>query len=1158
MTRRDRRRLRALARAGNGVARPVRAPERRHAISSRFGAANRKALLLGTALASTLLLGTIAAPTPATALVTCAPNPPDVPASPGRIVLNETDEIICVNGDTRNADVAVDRAAIDLTTGIGLGNAYPIYLNNSGRLQVYGAGSGFGIRTETDNDGSTITIINDGDVSVGLLPGDAYGIYAFTRGPNSGISITNSGNLLVQGDLDSDAIYAETNGINSNIEITNTSETIIVRSTTDSGNGISADVGGLNSTIYIRNSAHIDVRVGSDADGIDAEAGNIFSAYNDITIINSGNFKIAATLDSARGIEADTYSYGSSIGIRNHGNFEVTSTFARATGIFAYTFDAFSPITVYNTGDLDVTSLNDYADGIEAVSGDRFNIFSAYSPVEVTNHGNIEVRGAEETDAIDAESYGYRSSVTVINTGHLDAVSQNGTAEGIDAYSYCCFSSVNVTNSGNITTDGRDSRGIDADSYGYTSPVSVWNSGDITVRARTFGYGIYTKTDDDNSRITVENHGDINVTGRTATGIYSNTENDNSPTTIHNTGNVRAIATGNGYAVGIYADMDGLNSPVTIRNAGSVYAEGGAYSVGIGVDGLDGVNPTRIFNTGDISAQSHLAIYVIGQGTTDIYNAGRITGYVSLPDQNDRFFNRSGGVFETKLTSFFGGGNDLFVNEAGGTVLAATDASRRETSRFQGLETFRNRGLISMIDGGAGDTFILSNTVDGTDHNFQGGGTLGVDVFLDGPTSPADVFKIEGNVSGFTTVEVNNTNFGPGTFNPDGITVIYATGATPNPNAFFLEQPVDTGFFDYDLFFEPRGSGVWELRSFIGGGAFLLPQLVTAAQDIWHQGSNTWFDRTADLRVLLAGGLAPTAYDPGGKSLGGKSLEAAGPYPLTPAVWARGSGGWLDRDDSARTTAYGRNYTFDLERELTTLDFQVGVDMGQRDVWSQGDALVFGMLGGFVYGGLDYDAIPRNFDFSGGQVGAYATYLNGGLFVDTLLNVHLYELSTATRGFPSSLDANTVGLRTDTGYRFGSFTGGAFLEPLATIEVLWADIDGFSLGGNTVRFDDDANVRGRLGLRAGTTMQAWEGTLMEPFVIGSVWGNLSDDNSATLVSNGRTFNFQDDLEDVWGEISGGVNVFNFSQTTAVFAKVDVTIGDDISGVGGKAGMRVNW
>ena len=287
-------------------------------------------------------------------------------------------------------------------------------------------------------------------------------------------------------------------------------------------------------------------------------------------------------------------------------------------------------------------------------------------------------------------------------------------------------------------------------------------------------------------------------------------------------------------------------------------------------------------------------------------------------------------------------------------------------------------------------------------------------------------------------------------------------------------------------------------------------------------------------------------------------MSAPAPDNFTPAVWVRGSGGWLDRDDSASTTAYGRNYSFNLDRELETIDFQMGIDFGKKDFFSQGDALVFGLLGGFVHGDLDYDNIARSFNFDGGQVGAYATYLNGGLFVDTLFNAHLYSLDTDTLGFPDGLDANTLGIRTDAGYRFGSFSGGPFLEPLATLEVTWADIDGFSLGGNTVTFDAAANVRGRVGARAGTTMQAWEGTMMEPFVIGSLWGNFTDDNQATLVSTGRTFRYQDNLDDVWGEVSAGVNFFNFSQTTSVFAKVDVTFGDDVSGVGGKAGMRVSW
>jgi len=85
---------------------------------------------------------------------------------------------------------------------------------------------------------------------------------------------------------------------------------------------------------------------------------------------------------------------------------------------------------------------------------------------------------------------------------------------------------------------------------------------------------------------------------------------------------------------------------------------------------------------------------------------------------------------------------------------------------------------------------------------------------------------------------------------------------------------------------------------------------------------------------------------------------------------------------------------------------------------------VFGVLGGFVHGNLDYSSLVDQFNFSGGQVGAYATYLNGGLFVDTLLNLHLYEIDTPNFGFPDSLNASTVGLRSDAGYRFGSFTGG--------------------------------------------------------------------------------------------------------------------------------------
>jgi outer membrane autotransporter protein len=275
-------------------------------------------------------------------------------------------------------------------------------------------------------------------------------------------------------------------------------------------------------------------------------------------------------------------------------------------------------------------------------------------------------------------------------------------------------------------------------------------------------------------------------------------------------------------------------------------------------------------------------------------------------------------------------------------------------------------------------------------------------------------------------------------------------------------------------------------------------------------------------------------------------------------VWVRGTGTWSEYEDSATTSAYGRTSRYDLTRDLNVFDFETGVDFGKRAVFSGNDMLVFGILGGVVGASLDYDTLARQFDFTGGEIGAYATYLNGGLFVDTLVKVDFLEIETQAIGFPHTIDATTWGVRTDAGYRFGGFGGGAYIEPLATIAVAWSDLDGFTNGGNKVSFDDEANVRGRVGLRVGTSNQVWSGVTMEPFVIGSLWGTLSGDNTATLVSSGKSFSFTDEPPDSWGQISTGVNFFSPSANTSVFAKVDFNFGDELTGIGARAGMRVKW
>jgi outer membrane autotransporter protein len=102
-------------------------------------------------------------------------------------------------------------------------------------------------------------------------------------------------------------------------------------------------------------------------------------------------------------------------------------------------------------------------------------------------------------------------------------------------------------------------------------------------------------------------------------------------------------------------------------------------------------------------------------------------------------------------------------------------------------------------------------------------------------------------------------------------------------------------------------------------------------------------------------------------------------------------------------------------------------------------------------------------------------------------------------------------------------------------------------------------VRGRVGLRVGTSYDLWQGIRMEPFVIGSVWSNLSGENKATLTSLNTTFvDFTDEPDDLWGVVSTGVNFFSPGTQTSLFAKLDVVFGDQTDGLSAKGGARVSW
>ena len=840
----------------------------------------------------------------------------------------------------------------------------------------------------------------------GLL---AYGIYAFSLGGGP-VTVTQTGDIATQGDF-AHGIYAFSYNGAGAVTVTQTGNI------TTQGLGAYGIVA-LSATgaITVKQTGNITTQ-GDFARGIDA----LSKGGGPVTVTQTGS--ITTQGKGADGINARSYGTGA-VTVTQTGS--ITTQGYSANGILA---TSGGPITVTQTGN--ITTQGKYASGI--------NVSSSNSPVKVTQTGNILTQG-ELAHGIIASTFG-TGPITVTQTGNIATkgdladgilafsvgtgpitVTQTGNiaTQGYAAYgiSASSFGAVTVTQTGNITTNGYRANGIAASSLG-TGPVTVTQTGNIT----TQGAGAIGISAIGRGTVTVRHTGTITTQGDYAYGIAAY---GGGLVTVTHSGDITANGRN---AFGILGASIGGSIAVTVGPGGTVQGgtgNGAGVSFGFG-SGLGPALNNTLTNHGTVWALSGLAVRG-DNGNETIDNYGTVIGRVGLGAGHDVFDNRSGGTFKAQSTSDFGSGQDLFRNRNGALVHTANNAKVAETTAFVNLETFQNQGTISTVDGGVGDVFTISNTPGGKDLNFSGSGgsTLAVDAFLGGPGSKADVFKVEGNVSGTTTVAVNNTNTGPGVFNPVGIPVLFVTGKTPSESNFQLAQPIDTGFFDYDLFFNPTGSGFWDLKSYPGAGAHLLPQLVTAAQDIWHQGSSTWFDRTADLRVLLNGGGAPASAGYG---------AAAPTTNFTPATWVRGSGSWLDRNDSAKTSAYGRTYKYNLDRELDTMDFQMGIDLGKRDFLSQGDILVFGMLGGFVHGNLDYDKILRNFDFDGGQVGAYATYLKGGLFVDTLLNMHLLEMdANHTLGFPSETDVTTVGLRTDSGYRFGSFNGGAFIEPLATLE----------------------------------------------------------------------------------------------------------------------------
>ncbi|MBZ9794284.1 beta strand repeat-containing protein [Mesorhizobium sp. ES1-4] len=1058
-----------------------------------------------------------------------------------------------------------------------------------------------------------ISVTNSGNITTAA---ESVGIKAASTGANGVVTVDNSGAIQTGASVStiggSTGIFADADGDNTKVSVTNSGAITTIGTSAAGISAIANYYNGNNGSVVVNNRAGGTITTtGNDAYGVFAQAGSIAPSNNIPNPNNGGTVKItnAATVSAGYiGVAGFTYGTGGNITIDNKGN--VTSGTGGAggsDGIKASANSGDSTITITNTGNIDTTSGGDKSVGIEAVNGPGFDDTGLV--ISVTNSGDITT--AAESAGIKAASTGANGIVTVDNSGAIQtgaSVTTNGGSTGIFADVNGDNSLVKVTNSGAITTSGTTAAGISAiaNYYGVSSGnvIVPTNNGSVVVNNKAGGditttgsdaFGIFAQagsvnpqnqspnadnggtvtvtnaatinsggkgigayTYGSNGTVTVTNSGDINSTNEE--GIYAKSNGDNSNVIVTNSGSVNAyggvaglaaytsgadsniVITNNknsnlyGVGFGVIAETTGAASIITVTTDGEVYGELG----GIKVNSTGGAT-VNVGTTGYVGADNYLAIKST-IGTVEINDNGVIAGRVELSDAGNVMNIDDKGTFRAFTNSTFGAGNDTLNNAGIVNASGSYFGSSPNTVTLSGLENFVNGslgsgpGLTTMIDGVVGDSLTTSGNFTG-----QGNSKLGVDANFSNNT--ADTLTIGGNSYGHTNLVVNVTAIAPGVPTAVFIPVVTVTGTTSDSN-FDVPAPVNAGLFAYDLFLQGQTHGLRYVG--LGNAAFELPAGITGAQNVWQDTTGFWQDRMADLRTEAAGTHNADMPEENLKTrMGG--------------IWARASGNWSSQDgDTSYTDPISQQTeTLNLDRRQRTGAFLGGIDMGLEGV--AGGDMLFGVMAGYVTSKLDFKATDDSWDYKGGTVGAYATYLNGGFYLDGLvkadfLNVDIND-DQGRVSDKTSTNATNIGVRLDTGYRVATSWG--FVEPQASLEWVHTTMDSLSIFGGDVDFQNGSSGRARIGVRIGTDMQM-KGMTVSPDLTLSIWNHFGSDNAVNIDFPGNAFSATDSAGNgTTGEIGVGVNVASASNWSGVL-RGSVRFGDHYSAGSIGAAIRYGW
>ena len=787
---------------------------------------------------------------------------------------------------------------------------------------------------------------------------------------------------------------------------------------------------------------------------------------------------------------------------------DITTTGVNADGINAYGFNGVD-ITV--TGQIyagevgsfgvnasaenGVTEVNVFDVETQAAGSTGVFAFNTNGDAVINATGYIYTAGAG-ADGLYAESVFGNAYAT--SDGEVRTL--GASSDAIDAWS--ASGNAYAYNNGVVTTLGADASGVEAGSG--TGYAEAYNSGSVyTFGAASFGLYAYSGAD-----AAAVNEGDVYAYGAGSDAIRVDAGDD-------------AFVSSDGV---VYSD-EAAGIAVVAGDFATIDIDGGSvYGFTFGVQST-AVSGTTIINDGAISGAGGRAIDVDG-GAAYLDNNDTIYGAVDLTDNADHFEND--GLWEAYGTSTFGLGSDDVDND--GTTGFSRYQGAASTTTFTGLEFFDNAGTVSGVDQQVNDVLSMP----GTTFTGSGASEFEFDVQLGGPGSAADRLVI-GSAAGVTELTPNDLLAAtPGVLNFGGILVVDSANAAEVGTEFVMDN-VDKGFVEYELIFDAATDN-WLIVGLPDDEAFEMLALASSSQDFWRRSGDAWTARMQEVR---------DANPSGGASAGPGGMGRSEGWEL----WMQAHGGDESFENVGSFTISGFTFGPDLTVDSDWRGFQFGAD-------TMSAGFIWGLTAGFVQQETRFEFDGNSFDFEGWNIGAYAGWNWGGLYLNGLVKGDFYEVDANFHTIPTmaSFDGTTWGVQGELGYRWEGSSW--FFEPHAQLAWTSTDLDDFSTFGAGFEIDNADSLYGKAGARIGGTFGSGN-VVLTPYIGVYAVEEFEGENELTFTSGATSFSIHDEARDSYAQVDFGVTAQTFYGLEG-FLKGEWNFSGDADGGAVRLGARWRW